>query len=116
MAAILAEAMQQGAFGLSTSFFDEDRQGRPVPSRNADRAEFAALFDVIAAHGRGFVEFVPNLTGEAPEVEMRMLAELCGERASRSRGPASRSPPGPRPPPPIAGSSSRAPCAPRARP
>jgi len=80
MAAILAEAMQQGAFGLSTSFFDEDRQGRPVPSRNADRAEFAALFDVIAAHGRGFVEFVPNLTGEAPEVEMRMLAELCGER------------------------------------
>jgi N-acyl-D-aspartate/D-glutamate deacylase len=80
MAAILAEAMRAGAFGLSTSFFDEDRQGRPVPSRNADRAEFAALFDVIAQHGRGFVEFVPNLTGEAPEVEMRMLAELCGER------------------------------------
>lgn len=80
MAAILREAMRQGAFGLSTSFFDEDRQGRPVPSRNADRAEFAALFDVIAEHGRGFVEFVPNLTGEAPEVEMRMLAELCGER------------------------------------
>jgi len=80
MAAILGEAMRAGAFGLSTSFFDEDRQGRPVPSRNADRAEFAALFDVIAHHGRGFVEFVPNLTGEAPEVEMRMLAELCGER------------------------------------
>jgi N-acyl-D-amino-acid deacylase len=80
MARMLAEAMAAGAWGLSTSFFDEDRSGRPVPSRLADDAEFDALLDVIAAAGRGFVEFVPDLTGANPEVGMDRLAIRCGAR------------------------------------
>ena len=32
MAAILREAMAEGAWGLSTSFLDVDQSGRPVPS------------------------------------------------------------------------------------
>jgi N-acyl-D-amino-acid deacylase len=80
MARMLDEAMAGGAWGLSTSFFDEDRQGRPVPSRLADDAEFDALLDVIAGHGRGLVEFVPDLTGPSPEVGMDRLARRCGAR------------------------------------
>ena len=80
MAATLDAAMTAGAWGLSTSFFDEDRRGRKVPSRNADDAELDALLDVLAAHGRGFVEFVPDLTGPEPEVGMDRLASRCGPR------------------------------------
>ena len=43
------QAMQAGAWGLSVSFYDVDKAGRPIPSRWADGAEFDALIDVIAA-------------------------------------------------------------------
>ena len=81
MAAILDAAMAAGAWGLSTSFFDEDRRGRKVPSRHADDAEFDVLLDVLARRGRGFVEFVPDLLGTDPEVGMHRLASRCGKRA-----------------------------------
>ena len=80
MADILDAAMAAGAWGLSTSFFDEDRQGREVPSRRADDAELETLLDVLARRGRGFVEFVPDLLGADPEVGMHRLASRCGER------------------------------------
>ena len=80
MAAVLDAAMSAGAWGLSTSFFDEDRSGRPVPSRQADDDELDALLDVIARQGRGLVEFVPDLTGADPEVGMDRLATRCGTR------------------------------------
>lgn len=80
MANILDEAMRAGAWGLSTSFFDEDRSGRPVPSRLADDAELDVLLDVIAAHGHGLVEFVPDLTGRDPEAGTDRLARRCGIR------------------------------------
>jgi len=59
-----------------------------VPSRAADSAEIDALLDVIAAHGRGFVEFVPGLLGPDPHVAAEDLARRCGARdgqASRLR-------------------------------
>jgi len=80
MAAILDAAMAAGAWGLSTSFFDEDRRGRTVPSRHADDAEFDVLLDVLAARRRGFVEFVPDLLGTDAEVGMDRLASRCGKR------------------------------------
>ena len=80
MAAILDTAMAAGAWGLSTSFFDEDRSGRPVPSRQADDAELETLLDVLAKRGRGFVEFVPDLLGADPEIGMHRLASKCGAR------------------------------------
>ena len=39
MAALLAECLRDGAFGLTTSHFDHDRANRPVPSSLADDAE-----------------------------------------------------------------------------
>jgi N-acyl-D-aspartate/D-glutamate deacylase len=80
MAAILDAAMAAGAWGLSTSFFDEDRRGRKVPSRHADDMEFDVLLDVLAARRRGFVEFVPDLLGTDAEVGMHRLASRCGKR------------------------------------
>ena len=60
MAALLAECLRDGAFGLTTSHFDHDRANRPVPSSLADDAELGVLIDVLAEHGR-FLEFIPDL-------------------------------------------------------
>ena len=80
MALLFEEAMQAGAWGLSTSFLDSDKEGRPVPSRAADTDEFDALFDVIQRAGHGLVEIVPGLLGESPEVALEDLARRCGAR------------------------------------
>lgn len=80
MAVSFRRALDQGAYGLSTSFLDVDAQGRPVPSRAADGDEFDALLDVLATHGRGFVEFVPGLLGRDPEIAVEDLARRCGAR------------------------------------
>ena len=60
IAALLDESVAAGAYGFSTSFFDADARSRPVPSRLADVAEHDALLAVLAARGRGFVEFIPQ--------------------------------------------------------
>ena len=80
MATLLRAAMHAGAYGFSTSYLDVDAHGRPVPSRAADPAEIDALLDVIAAHGRGFVEFVPGLLGADPQIAAEDLARRCGAR------------------------------------
>jgi N-acyl-D-amino-acid deacylase len=80
MAEILDAAMAAGAWGLSTSFFDQDRRGRKVPSRHADDVELDTLLDVLAARRRGFVEFVPDLLSADAEVGMHRLASRCGKR------------------------------------
>ena len=80
MARMLDTAMSAGAWGLSTSFLDKDRTGRPVPSQQADDAELDALLDVIASHGRGLVEFVPALLSDNAEEGMDRLALRCGAR------------------------------------
>jgi N-acyl-D-aspartate/D-glutamate deacylase len=59
LAAALDECLAVGAFGLSTSFVDQDRAGRPVPSRRADDAEFAALGAALGRRG-GVLQFVPR--------------------------------------------------------
>ena len=80
MAALFEQAMAGGAWGLSTSFFDTDEEGRPVPSRAADGAELDALLDVIERAGRGLVECVPALTAPHPETAFEDLARRCGAR------------------------------------
>ncbi len=50
MAALLDEALRAGSLGMSSNWFDTDRQRRLVPSRLADGDELDALLDVIARH------------------------------------------------------------------
>ena len=80
MVELFRAAMDAGAWGLSTSRFDVDKNGRPVPSRAADGDEFDALLDVIQEAGRGLVEFIPDLLGDDAVPTFRDLARRCGER------------------------------------
>jgi N-acyl-D-amino-acid deacylase len=50
MAYMLDEALSAGALGLSSNLFDHDGDNRPVPTLQADDAEFRALFEVINKH------------------------------------------------------------------
>jgi N-acyl-D-amino-acid deacylase len=47
MCAMLREALEAGALGLSSNLMDYDGDGNPVPSLLADDKEFSALFDVL---------------------------------------------------------------------
>jgi N-acyl-D-amino-acid deacylase len=81
MAGLLERAMADGAWGLSTSQFDVDASGRPVPSRAADAAELDALLDVVAGAGRGLVEIVPALLDPVDaKAAVEDLARRCGAR------------------------------------
>ncbi len=57
MAALVREAMDAGAAGFATSFAVTHlgADGRPIPSRVAERAEIEALFAAVADSGRGVV-------------------------------------------------------------
>jgi N-acyl-D-aspartate/D-glutamate deacylase len=80
IAALLRQSLQAGAFGMSTSLgFDEDRNKRPVPSRLADDAEFAALLDVLADEGR-YLTFIPDPSGKKMRRDVQRMADLCGPR------------------------------------
>jgi N-acyl-D-amino-acid deacylase len=80
IAALLDESLAAGAAAMSTSLgFDEDRNKRPVPSRQADDAELAALLDVIARHGK-FVQFIPAATGRQMRRDVQRMADLTGPR------------------------------------
>jgi len=62
MGAVLRESLEAGAAGLATSFAMTHRgdEGRPVPSRFADRREFDALAAVVGDWGRGVVSVAPG--------------------------------------------------------
>ena len=57
MQALVGEALDAGAAGLSSSFLTSHRgaEGRPVPSLLAERAEFSALLDVVKDRRLGVV-------------------------------------------------------------
>ncbi len=52
MQQLLAECIDAGAVGLSTSYVDMDETLQPVPSRYADESELDALCEVLSAHDR----------------------------------------------------------------
>jgi N-acyl-D-amino-acid deacylase len=57
MAALVSEAMEAGAAGFATSFAITHlgADGRPIPSRLAEKDEMAALCAAVGASGRGIV-------------------------------------------------------------
>jgi N-acyl-D-aspartate/D-glutamate deacylase len=80
IAALLDQSLAAGAAAMSTSLgFDEDRGKRPVPSRQADDAELAALLDVLARHGK-FVQFIPAATSRQMRRDVQRMADLTGPR------------------------------------
>jgi len=78
MALVLETSMTAGAFGFSTSTFDEDSRNRPVPSRLADESDMRALLAVTARH-KGVVEFIPGLGTPNAEGDLRAFGALCSD-------------------------------------
>lgn len=77
IAALLEGCLRAGGFGLSTSLFDEDTAGRPVPSRLADDSEFDAIARALAAGG-GVLAFIPDVSSHARTVrDVERLARTC---------------------------------------
>ena len=79
IAQLLDEALAAGAFGLSTSWFDEDAQKRPTPSVLADDDELEALFDVLVARD-ALLEFIPDVKTGAWRDDVERVARLTGDR------------------------------------
>jgi len=74
MAALVGEAMDAGAVGFATSFAVTHRgaDGRPIPSRWADRTEIEALCNAVASTGRGTV----GINGAAENLRFEQIYDL----------------------------------------
>jgi len=82
MRALVAEAIDAGALGFSTSRTLRHRvpDGRFVPGTWAEPAELLALAGVLAERGSGVVECAPRFDGDGP-AEPRVESELAWMRA-----------------------------------
>lgn len=84
MRALLAEALQAGAAGLSSSASPThlDTEGRPVPSRLADEVELLALAEEVGHGGNGSIAFLPKSSvgglDAADEDLLIRLAQVSG--------------------------------------
>ncbi|WKK21297.1 D-aminoacylase [Streptomyces olivoreticuli] len=79
MAAILHDAMDAGAWGLSTtrSTTHSDGDGRPVPSRHAEPGELIALARAVGAHeGTQLEAIVTGCLDRFSDAETDLLVEL----------------------------------------
>ncbi|MBL4621700.1 MAG: amidohydrolase family protein [Immundisolibacteraceae bacterium] len=81
MASIFGEAMEQGAFGFSTTIIGVHvgYQGKPVACRNASNDEYLALCQELKKLGRGSIELALKLTGDVGEEERELLRLLVEE-------------------------------------
>ena len=58
MCELLDDALAAGAMGLSSNYLDYDKWERPLPSQQADDAEFTALFNVVARYPGATVQII----------------------------------------------------------
>jgi N-acyl-D-amino-acid deacylase len=84
LVAALDACLAAGALGLSTSFADVDRAGRPVASRLADEAELAALVGALDARGRSILEFLPRTGGDEKVADIERIHQLCARTGVRA--------------------------------
>ncbi|MET0239495.1 MAG: amidohydrolase family protein [Sphingobium sp.] len=79
MADLLAEAMEAGAAGLSSSHAPThlDVHGRPVPSRLSDEAELSALVTVVGQHKSASITYLPkSAIGGMVQEDLDLLIRL----------------------------------------
>jgi N-acyl-D-aspartate/D-glutamate deacylase len=78
MRALVADAMEAGAAGVSSSAAPThlDTAGRPVPSRFAEHEELLALAEEVGRYGAGSVAFLPfsAIGGITPDDEDYLIA------------------------------------------
>jgi N-acyl-D-aspartate/D-glutamate deacylase len=74
MCRLLEDALGAGSLGLSSNWFDTDRQRRLVPSRLCDERELGALLDVLARHPGATFQVIAR----SPENRRGALEAACG--------------------------------------
>lgn len=84
MCALLEDAMQAGAMGLSSNHLDFDKHDRPLPSQWADDEEFLALMEVVARYPGATVQVIVDhfmrMTGPEQAERLGNLAHRAGVR------------------------------------
>lgn len=84
IAALLEDALQAGALGMSTNLMDHDGTDRPVPSLKADDAELSALFDVLERYPAATTQVVvDSLMRFTAGESMERLARLTQGKSLR---------------------------------
>jgi N-acyl-D-amino-acid deacylase len=78
MCTTLADAMVAGAAGFATSVAPTHRgaDGKPIPSRFAEREELEALFGTVGNHGSGVVEVTPGAS--IPPADIYTMQKAAG--------------------------------------
>lgn len=84
MCALLEDAIDAGALGMSSNLMDHDSQDRAVPSLVADDAEWSALIGVLASRPGSQLQVILDtfFKLKAPE-QMERLGNLCRGRGVR---------------------------------
>jgi N-acyl-D-aspartate/D-glutamate deacylase len=78
MVALLEDALDAGAMGLSTNLLDHDGAGRPVPTFKADDAEWTALIATLARYKGVSMEVALDTVIHLTAAQsIRKLAKLC---------------------------------------
>ena len=72
---LLADALEAGAFGVSTSRMDRNPAGDLVPSYHADLAEMETVFATTEA-AKGVVQMIPNMVDV--DVQISDITEMGG--------------------------------------
>ena len=82
--ALIAEAVDAGAFGFSSTILNQHLGygGRPLACRNADRAELGAYSEVLRSRGKGTIEIaLTRQIGVLDDEQLDLLEFLLDESA-----------------------------------
>lgn len=84
MCELLEDALSAGALGMSSNLLDHDADDRPIPTWQADDAEWTALMDVIERHEGATLQVIVDYLQrmKAPE-SLDYLARLAKGRKIR---------------------------------
>jgi N-acyl-D-amino-acid deacylase len=86
MSAMLREALDAGALGLSSNLLDYDGDGNPVPSLLAEDKEFSALFDVLDNYPQKTFEIIIGIFQRFTGIEdMKRLEPLVKHRKFKTQ-------------------------------
>jgi N-acyl-D-amino-acid deacylase len=78
LATLLGEALDAGAAGFSTSYYDRGADGRLVPGAMADDAEIEALLSVTGSQRGHFEVLSAMMNHSVSRDQLERFARLCG--------------------------------------
>lgn len=84
MCALLEDALEHGALGLSSNLLDWDQKGRAIPTITASDEEWEALLDVVERYPGATIEvIIGNFIRYTGVQDMERLERIVGDRKIR---------------------------------